>query len=51
MIAFLLDVWFAAFPFLLLAAGVSVLVGLHDGIQWFVRRGLRRRAERLGGHR
>lgn len=46
-------IWFiqqafsAAFPFLLLAAGVALLVAIHDGLEWFIKRGLRRRAERL----
>lgn len=48
-------IWFiqqafsAAFPFLLLAAGVIVLVAIHDGLKWFIQRGLRRRRERLHG--
>ena len=48
-------IWFiqqafsAAFPFLLLAAGVALLVAIHDGLEWFIQRGLRRRRQRLAG--
>ena len=44
---FLTGVFEAAFPFLFLATGVIVLVAIHDGLEWFIKRGLRRRAERL----
>lgn len=37
--------------FLLLSLAAIVTVGIHDGIEWFVSRGLRRRAERVGGQR
>lgn len=47
--AFVAGVFEAAFPFLLLAAGVIVLVAIHDGLKWFIQRGLRRRRERLAG--
>lgn len=47
--AFVAGVFEAAFPFLLLAAGVALLVAIHDGLEWFVKRGLRRRRERLAG--
>ena len=47
--AFVAGVFEAAFPFLLLAAGVIVLVAIHDGLKWFIRRGLRRGRERLNG--
>lgn len=48
-------IWFiqqafsAAFPFLLLAVGVIILVAVHDALAWFIKRGLRRRAQRLAG--
>lgn len=45
--AFVAGVFEAAFPFLLLAAGVALLVAIHDGLEWFIKRGLRRRRERL----
>ncbi|MFA5551631.1 MAG: hypothetical protein WDA03_08440 [Trueperaceae bacterium] len=48
---FISGVWEAAFPFLLLAAGTSALVAVHDGIERFVERGLRRRRARLAGDR
>lgn len=48
---FISTAWEAAFPFLLLAAGTSVLVAAHDGIERFVERGLRRRRARLSGGR
>ena len=44
---FLTALFEAAFPFLFLAGGVIVLVALHDGLEWFIKRGLRRRHERL----
>lgn len=47
--AFVAGVFEAAFPFLLLAAGVALLVAIHDGLEWFIKRGLRRRQERLAG--
>ena len=34
--AFVAGVFEAAFPFLLLAAGVIVLVAIHDGLKWFI---------------
>ena len=47
--AFVTGVFEAAFPFLLLAGGVIVLVAIHDVLAWFIQRGLRRRRERLAG--
>lgn len=46
---FLTTAFEAAWPFLLLAALTSALVALHDGLEWFVRRGLTRRRQRLEG--
>ena len=36
-------------PFLVLAALTSALVALHDGLEWFIQRGLTRRRQRLEG--
>lgn len=35
--------------FLLLSLAAIVTVAIHDSIEWFVQRGLRRRRQRLGG--
>lgn len=48
---FISGVWEAASPFLLLAAGTIILVAVHDGIERFIERGLRRRRARLNGDR
>ena len=49
MTAHLLVMLEAATPFLVLAAGTTLLVALHDALAWFVRRGLTRRRQRLEG--
>lgn len=33
--------------FVLLSLGVALMVGAYDALKWFIRRGLRRRGERL----
>ncbi len=34
--------------FIILSLAAIAAVGIHDGIEWFVQRGLRRRRQRLG---